>query len=172
MDLDSLFGFVNNFNASSGSNFYNETSPPAGSDDLLGGFDFGNRDTKKDEAKSDDLIPGIGAKNDDAETVDCRVKRWSAGKEGNLLALLSSLQDILWPECGWKPVSLTDLIAPAAARKVYRRSVTSTILRDHNQASTCLSKSLPCEPKTSYCLADESATNAKPTVAHQSTCTM
>ncbi|CAI9115457.1 OLC1v1016361C1 [Oldenlandia corymbosa var. corymbosa] len=55
-----------------------------------------------------------------AETVDYRIKRWSAGKEGNLLALLSSLQDVLWPECGWKPVSLTDLIAPAAVRKVYK----------------------------------------------------
>ncbi|XP_008800820.2 auxilin-related protein 2-like [Phoenix dactylifera] len=57
-----------------------------------------------------------------AETLDIEVKRWSAGKEGNLRALLSTLQYVLWPECGWQPVSLTDLITAAAVKKVYRKA--------------------------------------------------
>ncbi|KAK3136724.1 hypothetical protein QOZ80_5BG0441460 [Eleusine coracana subsp. coracana] len=56
------------------------------------------------------------------ETLDFEIKRWAAGKEGNLRALLSTLQYVLWPECGWQPVSLTDLITAAAVKKVYRKA--------------------------------------------------
>ncbi|GMI98597.1 AUXILIN-LIKE1 [Hibiscus trionum] len=57
-----------------------------------------------------------------AETLDVEIKRWSAGKEGNLRALLSTLQYVLWPECGWQAVSLTDLITAAAVKKAYRKA--------------------------------------------------
>lgn len=57
-----------------------------------------------------------------AETLDVEIKRWAAGKEGNLRALLSTLQYVLWPECGWQPVSLTDLITAASVKKVYRKA--------------------------------------------------
>ncbi|CAN4101140.1 unnamed protein product [Withania somnifera] len=57
-----------------------------------------------------------------SETVDTEIKRWAAGKEGNLRALLSTLQYVLWPECGWQPVSLTDLITGASVKKVYRKA--------------------------------------------------
>ncbi|XWS31136.1 hypothetical protein CRYUN_Cryun23aG0051700 [Craigia yunnanensis] len=57
-----------------------------------------------------------------AETLDVEIKRWGAGKEGNLRALLSTLQYVLWPECGWQPVSLTDLITAAAVKKAYRKA--------------------------------------------------
>ncbi|CAH2059100.1 unnamed protein product [Thlaspi arvense] len=56
------------------------------------------------------------------ETLDAEIKRWGAGKEGNLRALLSTLQYVLWPECGWQPVSLTDLITAASVKKVYRKA--------------------------------------------------
>ena len=29
---------------------------------------------------------------------------------------------MLWPECGWQPVSLTDLITGASVKKVYRKA--------------------------------------------------
>jgi hypothetical protein len=29
---------------------------------------------------------------------------------------------VLWPECGWRPVSLTDLITAAAVKKEYRKA--------------------------------------------------
>lgn len=57
-----------------------------------------------------------------AETLDIEIKRWAAGKEGNLRALLSTLQYVLWPECGWQPVSLTDLIVGASVKKAYRKA--------------------------------------------------
>ncbi|KAG8388825.1 hypothetical protein BUALT_Bualt02G0165300 [Buddleja alternifolia] len=57
-----------------------------------------------------------------SETLDIEIKRWAAGKEGNLRALLSTMQYVLWPECGWQPVSLTDLITGASVKKVYRKA--------------------------------------------------
>ncbi|KAL0725453.1 hypothetical protein Bca4012_040052 [Brassica carinata] len=61
-------------------------------------------------------------KNRIGETLDVEIKRWGAGKEGNLRALLSTLQYVLWPECGWQPVSLTDLITAASVKKFYRKA--------------------------------------------------
>ncbi|KAM7514749.1 hypothetical protein LguiA_004332 [Lonicera macranthoides] len=57
-----------------------------------------------------------------SETLDDGIKRWATGKEGNLRALLSSLQYVLWPECGWQPVSLTDLITSTSVKKVYYKA--------------------------------------------------
>ncbi|XP_020979767.1 auxilin-related protein 2-like isoform X2 [Arachis ipaensis] len=57
-----------------------------------------------------------------AETLDFEIKRWAARKEGNLRALPSTLQYVLWPECGWQPVFLTDLIIGAAVKKAYRKA--------------------------------------------------
>ncbi|CAL1412513.1 unnamed protein product [Linum trigynum] len=57
-----------------------------------------------------------------AEKMDLDIKRWAAGKEGNMRALLSSLQYVLWNECGWQPVSLTDLITSSSVKKVYRKA--------------------------------------------------
>ncbi|KAG6603407.1 Auxilin-related protein 2, partial [Cucurbita argyrosperma subsp. sororia] len=57
-----------------------------------------------------------------AETLDAEIKRWAAGKEGNLRALLSTLQYVLWPECGWQPVSLTEMVIPNSVKKVYRKA--------------------------------------------------
>ena len=31
-------------------------------------------------------------------------------------------KQVLWPECGWQPVSLTDLITAAAVKKMYRKA--------------------------------------------------
>ncbi|GMI96809.1 hypothetical protein HRI_003350200 [Hibiscus trionum] len=57
-----------------------------------------------------------------AETLDAEVKRWSSGKQGNLRALLSTLQYILGPDSGWQPIPLTDIIATAAVKKAYRKA--------------------------------------------------
>ncbi|CAL4963714.1 unnamed protein product [Urochloa decumbens] len=56
------------------------------------------------------------------ESLDFEIKRWAAGKEGNLRALLSTLHYVLWPECGWRPISLTDLITAASVKKEYRKA--------------------------------------------------
>ncbi|OQU87203.1 auxilin-like protein 1 isoform X2 [Sorghum bicolor] len=57
-----------------------------------------------------------------AEFLDPEVKRWSNGKEGNLRALLSTLQYILGSDSGWQSVPLTDLITAAGVKKAYRKA--------------------------------------------------
>ncbi|PIN16993.1 hypothetical protein CDL12_10347 [Handroanthus impetiginosus] len=57
-----------------------------------------------------------------AEILENDIKRWAAGKEGNLRALLSSLEQVLWAECGWRPVSLTDMITSESVKKVYKKA--------------------------------------------------
>nr|XP_043605970.1 auxilin-like protein 1 [Erigeron canadensis] len=55
-------------------------------------------------------------------TLDGDIKRWAVGKEGNLRALLSSLQNILWAGSGWQSISLTDLITSTAVKKAYYKA--------------------------------------------------
>ncbi|XP_048136280.1 auxilin-like protein 1 [Rhodamnia argentea] len=57
-----------------------------------------------------------------AETLDADVKRWSSNKEGNLRALLSTLQYILGPDSGWQPIPLTEVITSAAVKRAYRKA--------------------------------------------------
>ncbi|XP_071692388.1 uncharacterized protein [Rutidosis leptorrhynchoides] len=57
-----------------------------------------------------------------AESLDAEVKRWSNGKQGNLRALLSTLQYILGSDSGWQPVPLTEVITTAAVKKAYRKA--------------------------------------------------
>lgn len=57
-----------------------------------------------------------------AQNLDSEIKRWAVGKEGNLRALLSTLQYVLWSGSGWQPVSLTDMITSASVKKVYRKA--------------------------------------------------
>ncbi|XP_050209736.1 auxilin-related protein 1 [Mercurialis annua] len=60
-----------------------------------------------------------------ADKMDFAVKSWAGGKEGNMRALLLSLQDVLWPECGWVPVPLADLLTSESVKKVYRKATLS-----------------------------------------------
>ncbi|KAJ8622428.1 hypothetical protein MRB53_030957 [Persea americana] len=57
-----------------------------------------------------------------AETLDADVRRWSNGKEGNLRALLSTLQYILGPESGWRLIPLADVITADGVKKAYRKA--------------------------------------------------
>ncbi|XP_075520964.1 LOW QUALITY PROTEIN: uncharacterized protein LOC142554175 [Primulina tabacum] len=57
-----------------------------------------------------------------AESLDADIKRWVSGKEGNLRALLSTLQYILGANSGWQPISLTEIITTPAVKKAYRKA--------------------------------------------------
>lgn len=57
-----------------------------------------------------------------AEAMDMEIKRWAAGKEGNLRSLLSSLEQVLAPELGWKAVTLTDLLTSSQVRIAYKKA--------------------------------------------------
>uniref|UniRef100_A0A0D3CWJ2 Glycosyltransferase n=1 Tax=Brassica oleracea var. oleracea TaxID=109376 RepID=A0A0D3CWJ2_BRAOL len=64
-------------------------------------------------------------KNDaeEIQNIDAKIRKWSSGKSGNIRSLLSTLQYILWPGCGWKAVPLMDLIEGNAVRKSYQRAL-------------------------------------------------
>ncbi|PAN51057.1 hypothetical protein PAHAL_9G566600 [Panicum hallii] len=57
------------------------------------------------------------------KTSESKIREWSRGKEGNIRSLLSTLQYVLWPESGWKPVPLVDIIEGAAVKKAYQKAL-------------------------------------------------
>lgn len=58
-----------------------------------------------------------------SDTVSERVSRWRSGKEGNLRALLASLDTVLWEESGWKKVGMGELILPGKVKVVYMKGI-------------------------------------------------
>ncbi|KAL9099924.1 MAG: hypothetical protein Q9163_004638 [Psora crenata] len=58
-----------------------------------------------------------------ADQVDARVMKWRAGKEGNLRALLSSLESVLWEDAGWKKVGMGDVLLPNKVKIVYMKGI-------------------------------------------------
>ncbi|KAI3759098.1 hypothetical protein L6452_06673 [Arctium lappa] len=55
--------------------------------------------------------------------LDSKIHLWSNGRKGNIRSLLSTLQLVLWPESGWKPVALVDIIETNAVKKSYNRAM-------------------------------------------------
>lgn len=80
-----------------------------------------------------------------AESLDVEVKRWSNGKEGNLRALLSTLQYILGPESGWQPVPLTEVITSAAVKKAYRKATLCVHPDKLQQRGASIQQKYTCE---------------------------
>ncbi|XP_030447017.1 J domain-containing protein required for chloroplast accumulation response 1 isoform X2 [Syzygium oleosum] len=60
---------------------------------------------------------------DDIIVIDAKIRQWSRGKEGNIRSLLSTLQYVLWPKSGWKPVPLVDIIEGPAVKRAYQKAL-------------------------------------------------
>ena len=58
-----------------------------------------------------------------ADVVDSRVKKWRLGKESNLRALLSTLQNVLWEGSGWKEIGMGELLMPGKVKINYMRGI-------------------------------------------------
>jgi tetratricopeptide (TPR) repeat protein len=58
-----------------------------------------------------------------ADSVDARLVAWKGGKADNLRALLGSLDTILWPEAGWKKISMADLVLPNKVKIQYMKGI-------------------------------------------------
>ncbi|KAH7524112.1 hypothetical protein FEM48_Zijuj06G0084400 [Ziziphus jujuba var. spinosa] len=80
-----------------------------------------------------------------AEVLDAEIKRWSGGKEGNLRALLSTLQYILGPDSGWQPVPLTDIITSIAVKKAYRKATLFVHPDKMQQRGASIQQKYTCE---------------------------
>ncbi|KAH7567297.1 hypothetical protein JRO89_XS07G0046400 [Xanthoceras sorbifolium] len=65
------------------------------------------------------------ASNDPEEIqdIDAKIRQWSYGKEGNIRSLLSTLQYVLWPGSGWKPVPLVEIIEANAVKRSYQKAL-------------------------------------------------
>ncbi|XP_022141128.1 J domain-containing protein required for chloroplast accumulation response 1 isoform X2 [Momordica charantia] len=57
------------------------------------------------------------------KAIDAKIQQWSNGKEGNIRSLLSTLQSVLWPKSGWKPVPLVDIIEGSAVKRSYQKAL-------------------------------------------------
>ena len=57
------------------------------------------------------------------DIVDSKLLKWKAGKEGNVRALLSSLDMVLWDSLGVKKVGMHELVTDASVKKVYMRVI-------------------------------------------------
>ncbi|GAA0177419.1 membrane traffic protein [Lithospermum erythrorhizon] len=68
-----------------------------------------------------DLQPSGDA--DYIKVSDAKIKQWSQGRKGNIRSLLSTLQLVLWPESGWKPVPLMNIIEGSGVKRAYQRAL-------------------------------------------------
>ncbi|KAI8910132.1 hypothetical protein EDD86DRAFT_204591 [Gorgonomyces haynaldii] len=57
------------------------------------------------------------------DKIDHQIAQWSKGKETNIRALLSSLDLVLWPELGHKPIALSSLLTPQQVKVQYMKAV-------------------------------------------------
>ncbi|EPS68870.1 hypothetical protein M569_05898, partial [Genlisea aurea] len=60
---------------------------------------------------------------EDTKTIDAKIQQWSAGKKGNIQALLSTLQFVLWPGAGWKSIPLVDLLESNSVKRAYQKAL-------------------------------------------------
>lgn len=58
-----------------------------------------------------------------ADSVNAKLTAWKGSKADNLRALLSSLDLVLWPEAGWKKISMADLVLPNKVKIQYMKGI-------------------------------------------------
>ena len=76
---------------------------------------------ENDEKEVSDAV----SKKEATHEVEDRLNAWSMkdGQKKGIRTLLSSLHTVLWPNSGWKPVGLADLIDLNAIKKVQRKAM-------------------------------------------------
>jgi len=76
------------------------------------------RDREKQKVKDAEEMDEVRAR------LEPKIKEWSEeyGKKRQLRALLSSLDKVLWPESGWKPINLGDILDSKKARRAYLKA--------------------------------------------------
>lgn len=57
------------------------------------------------------------------DAVTARIEGWKSGKEGNLRALLASLDTVLWEGAHWTKVGMGDLVLPGRCKVVYMKAI-------------------------------------------------
>ncbi|XP_047978157.1 J domain-containing protein required for chloroplast accumulation response 1-like isoform X2 [Salvia hispanica] len=71
----------------------------------------------------DDLEQATPCEDTIQTQADAKIRQWSAGKEGNIRSLLSTLQYVLWPGSGWQPIALVDLVEENPVKRAYQKAL-------------------------------------------------
>lgn len=79
--------------------------------------------TVKELPQDQNNLPQAAQNSEELQAIDAKIRKWSSGKEGNIRSLLSTLQYVLWPKSGWKPVPLVDIIEGSSVRKAYQKAL-------------------------------------------------
>ncbi|PHT51217.1 Auxilin-related protein 2 [Capsicum baccatum] len=87
-------------------------------DDLFGG-NFEVEELFEDQGTASQT----NGNSEDNKASDAKIRQWSQGRKGNIRSLLSTLQLVLWPQSGWKPVALMDLIEGNQVKRAYQRAL-------------------------------------------------
>ncbi|XP_052885437.1 J domain-containing protein required for chloroplast accumulation response 1-like isoform X2 [Gossypium arboreum] len=77
----------------------------------------------EDLTPEEKIFPDFGIDPEEIKAIDAKIQQWSNGKQGNIRSLLSTLQYILWPNSGWKPVPLMDIIEGPAVKRSYQKAL-------------------------------------------------
>lgn len=96
----------------------------ASGESKLEAFIASRQQAKLDELKSQQAAEEKRAADRFAltDSAQDRVARW-AGKK-NLRALLMSINEIIWPEAGWAPLNMADLMEASGVKRAYRKAMT------------------------------------------------
>ncbi|KAG8215564.1 hypothetical protein J3R82DRAFT_7409 [Butyriboletus roseoflavus] len=58
------------------------------------------------------------------DAVDARLTAWKSSREGNIRALLASLdENVLWPELGWRKVGMAEVVSKGQVKGAYVRAI-------------------------------------------------
>lgn len=57
------------------------------------------------------------------DSIDAKIAAWKGGKQDNLRALLGSLDNVLWPESGWKKINMSELVLPNKVKIQYMKGI-------------------------------------------------
>ncbi|KAF3446286.1 hypothetical protein FNV43_RR11465 [Rhamnella rubrinervis] len=77
----------------------------------------------KEVHQDENELPRAGKVHEEIQAIDAKIRQWKKGKEGNIRSLLSTLQYVLWPESGWKPVPLVDIIEGNSVKRAYQKAL-------------------------------------------------
>ncbi|KAK8513918.1 hypothetical protein V6N13_005105 [Hibiscus sabdariffa] len=77
----------------------------------------------EDLTPEEKIFPDLGMDPEEIKAIDAKIQQWSSGKEGNIRSLLSTLQYVLRPNSGWKPVALVDIIEGPAVKRSYQKAL-------------------------------------------------
>ncbi|OMO87625.1 hypothetical protein CCACVL1_08877 [Corchorus capsularis] len=77
----------------------------------------------EDLTPEEKIVPEFGIDPEELKAIDTKIRQWSNGKQGNIRSLLSTLQYVLWPNSGWKPVPLVDIIEGPSVKRSYQKAL-------------------------------------------------